>query len=147
MSIKTNFEFSRSEDIRDVIKHSQRLSQDLGKNFRSIKNSIDKIITDTETYQSGINGVSFSSAYSVTASLLQVGASTFTFTHNFGSIPNGFIVVDLTSSNTVYMTPPVVTRDSWTTTQIVVRISSMNIDIPNGLNRTISGDFKIIVLR
>jgi hypothetical protein len=148
MSIKTNFELPRASDANDTLKQGQRLAQDLSKNFKAIKKEIDEIVNGSANYTSGINGVLFSSAYSVTAgAVLQVGATSYTFTHNFGFVPSGFIITDLTSSNPAYMTPPVMTRDSWTTTQITVRISSVNLDIPSNLSRTVTGSFKIIVLR
>jgi hypothetical protein len=145
MSIKTNFEIPRAADDNDVVKQGQRLSQDLSKNFKAIRKEIDSLIGQSNPLTSGINGVAFSSSYSVTATSGTTAATTVVFTHNFGSIPNGFIVLDLTSSNTIYLTQPIITRDSWTTTQITVRISITSIDF--GLNRTQSGTFKIIVLR
>jgi hypothetical protein len=145
MSIKTNFEIPRAADDNDIVKQGQRLSQDLSKNFKAIRKELDNLVGQSNPLTSGINGVSFSSSYSFVVVTGSTTSTTVTFTHNFGSIPTGFIVVDLTSSNTVYLTQPIITRDSWTTTQITVRISVTSIDF--GSNRTQSGTFKIIVLR
>lgn len=143
MSIKTNFEFPRGESPNDVIKQGQRLAQDLSKNFKSISKALSASTSDSLV--SGIDGVEFSSNYSVVCPSATNGASTYTFTHNFGALPTGYIVTDLTSSNTIYLSNPVLTRDSWTTTQITIRLSVLTIDFAS--SRTQSGAFKILVLR
>lgn len=146
MSIKTNFEFPRAEDPNDVVKQGQRLAQDLSKNFKSIKNKLDKLSITTTSTPYGLDGLEFSGSFSI---FMPAGSGTrfqvFTFTHNFGSIPTGFLITDLTSSNSSILTSPIATRDSWTTTQITIRIAITTLDF--GTDRTQTGTFKILVLR
>jgi len=146
VSIKTNFEIPRAIDENDIVKQGQRTAQDLSKNFKAIKKELSSI-AESQAKSLLSNEIVFSGSYSITVSSFNYGSSVFTFTHGFNVLPSGFVVVDLTSSNTVYMTDPVVTRVSWTTTQITVRISTSNFDIVGGLNHTQSGTFKIMVLR
>jgi hypothetical protein len=143
MSIKTNFEFPRGENPNDALKQGQRLAQDLSKNFKAISKALG--ISTTNNFVSGINGVEFSSAYSITCASGTTNSVAVTFTHSFGTVPTGFILTDITSSNTAGLTNPVLTRDSWTTTQVVIRLSILNVDTFS--TKTQSGNFKILLLR
>lgn len=138
--IKTNFEFPRGTDN---VKFLQRLVQDLSKNFKALKDSADSLLVNSTTY--GLDGMLFTGSFSIGVPAGTNAATTVTLTHNFGSVPSGFIVVDSTSSNTVYLTQPIYTRDSWTTTQITIRISILSIDFAS--SRTQTGTYKILVLR
>lgn len=86
-----------------------------------------------------IDGLDFSSSFSSGS-----GASIhdFTFSHNFGSDPSGFLVLDLTSSGIGAGGSISLFRTSWTTTQISVRII-VDTNVAGGH----SGSFKIKVLR
>jgi len=139
-SIKTNFEMPRGDD---PVKQAQRLAQDLSSNFKAISNALG--ISTTNNFVSGINGVEFSSAYSIACAPGTTNSVAVTFTHNFGTVPTGFILTDITSSNTAGLTKPVLTRDSWTTTQVVIRLSILNVDTFS--TKTQSGNFKILLLR
>lgn len=145
MSIKTNFEIPRATDEGDIVKQGQRTAQDLSKNFKAIRKEIDQISQNTINYVSGINGVKLSTAFSIAIPAFSYGSSTYTLTHNIGSIPSGFIISDLVSSTSAGTSEPVITRVSWTATQIVVRIGSLNASLAGGA--TLSGTFTIIVLR
>lgn len=145
MSIKTNFEIPRALDDKDVVKQGQRTAQDLSKNFKSIKKELNAL-SEIQS-NSLLNYVEFTGSFSITVAPPNYGSATFTFSHGFNALPSGLLVVDLTSSNTVYMTDPILTRVSWTTTQITVRIGTNNFDAVSGLNRTQTGTFKIYVLR
>ena len=138
--IKTNFEFPRGTDN---VKFLQRLVQDLSKNFKALKQVSESTTTNSTKY--GIDGLEFTGSFSITVPAAGNASTTVTLNHNFGTVPSGFIVIDSTSSNTVYLTQPIYTRDSWTTTQITIRISVLTIDF--GSNRTQSGTYKILVLR
>ena len=138
--IKTNFEFPRGTDNTKFL---QRLVQDLSKNFKALKDSTDNISINSTTY--GLDGMLFTGSFSIGVPAGANAATTATLTHNFGSVPSGFIVVDSTSSNTAYLTQPIYTRDSWTTTQITIRISILSIDFAS--SRTQTGTYKILVLR
>lgn len=139
--IKTNFELPRGDDDK---KYLQRIAQDLSKNFKYISSQLGT--GATSSYVSGIDGVAFAGSFSITApptsgTLFQI----FSFSHSFGSLPSGFLVADLTSSNSAFLTSPIVTRDSWTTTQITIRIAISTLDFASARSQT--GTFKIIVLR
>lgn len=140
--IKTNFELPRGDDDT---KYTQRVAQDLSKNFKAIRKEIDQISQSTINYVSGINGVKLSATFSISVPVFGYGSSTYTLTHNIGSIPSGFIVSDIISSTSATTSDPVITKVSWTATQIVVRIGSLNSSLAGGA--TLSGTFTIIVLR
>lgn len=146
MSIKTNFEFPRGDD---PVKQGQRLSQDLSKNFKNILKEINAFKSDAAASASnpyGLNGKELSGSFSIAVpSAAGTRFQIFTLDHNFESLPSGFLVTDLTSSNSSVLTAPIVTRDSWTTTQITIRIAISTLDFATA--RTQTGTFKILVLR
>lgn len=69
--------------------------------------------------------------------------TTFTIAHSLGSIPSGFIVSDFVySSGALSAEMHSLSRVSWTTSQITVRLN-----ITTGTGTAFSGSFKILVLR
>jgi len=145
MSIKTNFEIPRASDEGDIVKQGQRTAMDLSKNFKAINNYINeqKAIEKSGVY--GLNGVEFNQSYSIVVPSGSHSSASYTFNHGFNVVPSAFLVTDITSSATVFLSDPVITRVSWTTTQITVRIGVISIDF--GATRTQAGTFKILVLR
>lgn len=121
MSIKTNFELPRGGDQDEVIKQGQRLAQDLSKNFKSISKQLTAISNaSTNKTLLDLGGILFSQSISGGAGTF---VNNYTFTHNIGSLPSGFIIVDQTCSpfpSAAYMS---IVRVSWTTTDITVRVS------------------------
>lgn len=144
--IKTNFELPRGSD---PVKQAQRLSQDLSNNFKIVLKEISALKNNSASSVSkpyGLSGTEFSSSFSVTVpSAAGTRFQVFTLTHDFGSLPSGFLITDLTSSNSSVLTSPIITRDSWTTTQITIRIAISTLDFAT--SRTQTGTFKILVLR
>ena len=82
-------------------------------------------------------GVEFEQSYSSGSGAF---AGTYTFNHNIGSIPSGFIIIDNVHPAVGYGDS--FTRVSWTTTQITIKIS-----VDTGIAAAFSGSFKILVLR
>jgi len=144
--IKTNFEMPRGDD---PVKQAQRLSQDLTSNFKAILKEINDLKSNTTSSALnpyGLSGIELSGSFSITVpSAAGTRFQIFTLTHGFGSLPSGFLITDLTSSNSSVLTSPIVTRDSWTTTQITIRIAISTLDFAT--SRTQTGTFKILVLR
>lgn len=110
-------------------------------------NAIVKLLNEskapsTETVDP-LDGVEFNDSYNITIATGTQGIQTFTYTHNFGKLPTGFIVKDMTW-NVDFTESPVLVRTSWTTTQIIFKIAIGNF---SGSSRTASGTFKVLVLR
>lgn len=141
--IKTNFEFPRGDD---TVKFLQRLVQDLSKNFKAIKTTSQVTSNFNSTY--GLDGIELAGSFSITgppASQAIYTSTTQVLNHNFGTVPRGFIVTDTTtSSGGTYPCVVVgISRSSWTTTQISIKIEC--IDLLGGAN--VTGTYKILVLR
>lgn len=108
----------------------------------------DPTVADTAIAPYGLNGVEFSGSYSFNITYgIGNNTQTFTLTHNFGSIPSGFIVTDLTF---VPVGPlqsfPTIVRTSWTSTQITIKIGVYDATTSAGPT-LVTGTFKILVLR
>lgn len=140
--IKTNFEFPRGDDSAKFL---QRLVQDLSKNFKSINLLKNTISQNSTTY--GIDGVELSGSFSIGhgGGNPSTGSSVQTLNHNIGTTPRGFILIDLTATGASIVGANVasITRTSWTSTQITIRINTIDL----GAAQTISGTYKILVLR
>lgn len=114
MSIKTSFEFPRGEDESDVVKQGQRLSQDLSKNFKSIKKALDTVVSYSQTapFQKYFD---FSNTWT--------GGAVFTIAHGLGQVPNGWFVIDsYAGGSSVTVVSP--TRISWDATNISIYFSA-----------------------
>lgn len=83
-------------------------------------------------------GITFSQSYAAGASPF---TSSFTFNHDFGFIPSGFMIIDNTHPANANGADSF-TRASWTSTQITITIS-----ITTGIVGAFNGSFKILVLR
>lgn len=145
MSIKTNFEIPRAIDVNDIAKQGQRTAQDLSKNFKSIKKELDQIASQSASYVSGIDGIKLSGTFTYNIAAGTYGSATVVLTHGIGTLPSGFIITDIVSAASSASTDPQITRVSWTTTEITIRIGSINSSGAAAATRT--GTFTIIVLR
>lgn len=143
MSIKTNFEIPRAVDENDIVKQGQRTAQDLSKNFKAIKKQLDNMSQNQSTY--GLDGIIVSQSFSVSAASYSSGVNSYVLNHNFNAVPSGYIILDFSSNYVTAVTQPVITRSSWTSTQITFNISILNIDM--GGAHAISGSFKVLILR
>lgn len=90
-----------------------------------------------------LGGLNFSQAYSIT---IPGGApssitSSYGFTHNFGSLPSGYIVTMVTSNASALGIGPVVVLGGWTNTTVTINT------IGYGGGLTISGTFNFTLLR
>lgn len=109
MSIKTNFEFPRGEDPADVIKQGQRLAQDLSKNFKSIKKEIDSIINEPVILTGMTKYIDLTFSFTSGSPLYQ----SVTMSHNLGSIPTGWFIVDAYRTGTGVTEGYSVIRTGW----------------------------------
>lgn len=92
---------------------------------------------DTNSFLSKL-GITFSQSYSAGASPF---TASYTFNHDFGFIPSGFMIIDNVHSANA-SGADAFTRTSWTSTQITITIS-----ITTGIVGAFNGSFKILILR
>jgi hypothetical protein len=105
----------------------------LNSTFKDSPNSSSGIV--------GLEGVSFSQSFSFGVAVSS--NSSYTFNHNLGVIPSGFLIIDqecdIRTASGFNMT---ISRISWTTTNIVISLTvSSNVAV------ACNGSFKILVLR
>ena len=140
MSIKTNFEIPRASEPSDLSRQGQRLAQDLSRNFSSIKKQLNEVSAQSEEVEPA-EFVDFTGSMTI-SSATSVTYQDYTFTHNFGTIPSGYFIIDsqFDGGSPVRIFHPV--RLSWTTTAITVRVSLLISGAGVG-----TGNFKIRILR
>lgn len=138
MSIKTNFEFPRGESDSDLLTQGQRLSQDLSKNFKSIKKQLG--ITGESVTPVSLDGAYVTQGFSAPSGTL---FASYTIAHGLGVVPTSFIVSDIAfSSGSLGALSYSLFRLSWTATDITVRLN-----ITTGTGTAFAGSFKLLVLR
>lgn len=108
-SIKTNFELPRGDN---PVKQGQRLSQDLSSNFKAITKELEKVAKS-------VNNVGMSSFKDIF--ITGSGGATVVGTHDLGSTPTGWFIIDAQpASNTYYLA----SRSAWDSTTITYMITS-----------------------
>jgi len=113
--IKTNFELPRGDDDK---KYTQRVAQDLSKNFKAIlksNNEIKSQIADFQSSQFMKKFVDLTFSFTASSPTYQV----ITLAHNLGVIPTGWIIIDIYRVGGSSIAPGVM-RISWDATNITL---------------------------
>jgi hypothetical protein len=112
--IKTNFELPRGDDDT---KYTQRVAQDLSKNFKAIRSIVNQITSSINALEQQKKYVDvnlhFTSIY-----------QTLTATHNLGVIPTGWYVIDQYWGGTNFNQAPLIYRTAWTASTITLQVGN-----------------------